>query len=50
MTKCGKRGINAVYNYKNDNLVITRCRQNVTSESTLCGYKKNPLCSKVGFS
>ena len=34
MTKCGKSGNKAVYNYKNDNFVITRGRQNVTSEST----------------
>ena len=37
MTKCGKSGIKAVYNYKNDNFVITRGRQNVTSESTPSG-------------
>ena len=34
MTKCGKSGIKAFYNYKNDNFVITRGRQNVTGEST----------------
>ena len=34
MTKCGKSGNKAVYNYKN---VITRGRQNVTSESTPSG-------------
>ena len=34
MTKCGKSGNKAVYNYKNDNFVITRGRQNVTSKST----------------
>ena len=37
MTKCGKSGIKAVYNYKNANFVITRGRQNVTSESTPSG-------------
>ena len=37
MTKCDKIGIKTVYNYKNDNLVITRGRQNVTSESTPSG-------------
>ena len=34
MTKCGKSGIKAVYNYQNNDCVITRGRQNVTSEST----------------
>ena len=34
MTKCGKSRIKAVYNYKNDNIIITMGRQNVTSEST----------------
>ena len=34
MTICGKSGNKAVYNYKNDNFVITRGRQNVASEST----------------
>ena len=33
MTKCGKSGNKVVYNYKNDNFVSTRGRQNVTSES-----------------
>ena len=37
MTQCDKSGIKAVYNYKNDNFVITRGRQNVTSESTPSG-------------
>ena len=37
MTKCGKSGNKAVYNYKNDNFVITRGRQNITSESTTSG-------------
>ena len=37
ITKCGKSGIKAVHNYKNDNFVITRGRQNVTSESTPSG-------------
>ena len=37
MTKCGKSRIKAVYNYKNDNFVITKGRQNVTSESTPSG-------------
>ena len=37
MTKCGKSVIRCVYNYDNDNFVITRGRQNVTSESTLSG-------------
>ena len=37
MTKCGKSGYTAVYNYKNDNVVITGGRQNVTSESTPSG-------------
>ena len=37
MTKCGKSGNKAVYTYKNDNFVITRGRQNVTSESTPSG-------------
>ena len=36
MTKCDKSGIKAGYNYKNNNFVITRGRQNVTSESTTC--------------
>ena len=35
MTKCGNSGIKAVY--KNDKFVITRGRQNVTSESTPSG-------------
>ena len=43
MTKCGKSGIKAVYNYKNKNYVITRSPQNVTSETTLSG----PLNSSV---
>ena len=43
MIKCGKTGNKAVYNYKNDSFVITRGRQNVTSESTPCGL----LTSKV---
>ena len=34
MTKYGKSGIQVVYNYKNEESVITLCRQNVTSEST----------------
>ena len=37
MTKCDKSGIKAVYNYNNDNFVITRGQQNVTSESTPSG-------------
>ena len=37
MTKCGKSGIKVVYGYKNDNFVVTRGRQNVTSESTPSG-------------
>ena len=37
MSKCGKSGINGVYNYNNDNFVITRGRRNVTSESTPSG-------------
>ena len=37
MTKCDKKGIEAVYNYKNDNFVITSGRQNVTSENTPTG-------------
>ena len=37
MTKCGNSEIKAVYNYKNDNFVITRVRQNVTGESTPSG-------------
>ena len=37
LTKCGKSGIKAVYNYKNDNFVITRGRQNITSERTPSG-------------
>ena len=37
MTKCGRSGIKAVYNYKNKEYVITRGRQNVTSESTPSG-------------
>ena len=37
MTKCGKSGNKAVYNYKNNNFVIRRGRQNVTSESTPSG-------------
>ena len=37
MTKFGKSGNKAVYNYKNDNFVITRGRQNVTGESTPSG-------------
>ena len=32
-----RSGNNAVYNYKNDNFVITRGRENVTSESTPSG-------------
>ena len=35
MTKCGKSGNKAVYNF--DNFVITRGRQNVISESTTSG-------------
>ena len=30
MTKCVKSGNKAAYKYRNDNLVITRGRQNVT--------------------
>ena len=41
--KCGKSGIIAACNYKNDNFVITRGRQNVASESTPSGL----LTSKV---
>ena len=37
MTKCSKSGYTAVYNYKNDNFVITGGQQNVTSESTPSG-------------
>ena len=37
MTKCGKSGNKAVYDYKNDNFGITGGRQNVTSESTPFG-------------
>ena len=37
MIKCGKSGIKAVYNHKNDDFVITRGQQNVTSESTPSG-------------
>ena len=37
MTNGGKSGNKAVYNYKNDNFVIKRGRQNVTSESTPSG-------------
>ena len=37
-TKCGKSGNKAVYNYKNKESIITRGRQNVTSESTPSGY------------
>ena len=37
MTKCGKSRNKAVYNYENDNFVIKRGRQNVTSESTPSG-------------
>ena len=37
MTKCGKSGNKVVYDYKNDNFVITMGRQNVISESTLSG-------------
>ena len=37
MTKCGKSGNKAVDNYKNNNFVFTRGRQNVTSESTPSG-------------
>ena len=37
MTKYGKSGIIAACSYKNDNFVITRGRQNVTSESTQSG-------------
>ena len=37
MTKCGKSGNKAVDNYKNDNFVTTKGRQNVTSESTPSG-------------
>ena len=43
MTKCGKSGNKAVYNYKNDNFVITRGRQNVTSESTPSGLLPSVL-------
>ena len=32
-----QKGNKVVYNYKNDNFVITRGRQNVTSESTSSG-------------
>ena len=34
MTTCDKSGIKAVYNYKIEDSVITRGRQNVTSTST----------------
>ena len=37
MTKCGKSEIKAVYNYKNDNFVVTRGPQNVSSESAPSG-------------
>ena len=37
MTKCGKSGNKAVYNYQNDNFVITGGRQNVPNESTPSG-------------
>ena len=37
MTICDKSGFKAVYNYKNEDYVITRGRQNVTSESTPSG-------------
>ena len=33
MAKYDKSGIKAVYNYKNKDSVITRVRQNVTSET-----------------
>ena len=37
MTKCGKSGIKADYNYKNANFVIIRGRQDITSESPPSG-------------
>ena len=37
MTKCGKSGIEAVYNYTNKDYVTTRGRQNVTGQSTPSG-------------
>ena len=37
MTKCGKSGNKAVYNYNNDTFVSKRGRQNLTSESTPSG-------------
>ena len=37
MTICDNSGITAVYNYKNEDYVITRGRQNVTSTSTPSG-------------
>ena len=37
MTICDKSGIKAVYNYKNEDYVITRGRKNETSTSTPSG-------------
>ena len=37
MTKCDNSDNKAAYNYENDNFIITRGRQNVTSESTPFG-------------
>ena len=37
ITKFGKYGIKAVYNYKNKKYIITMGRENVTSESTPSG-------------
>ena len=37
MTICDKSGIKAVYNYKNEDYVITRGRKNATSTSTPSG-------------
>ena len=39
-TKCWKSGNKAVYNYTNEDFVVTKCRQNVTSESTPFGPLK----------
>ena len=38
MTICDKSGIKAVYNYKNEDYVITRGRKNETSTSTPSGH------------
>ena len=43
MTKCGKSGFKAIDNYKNGNFLITRGREDATSENTPSGL----LTSKV---